>query len=156
MQQGGQQEFLVPGPLVACQLEHLQAVVEGIAFGMIVGVLLHVRQWLQQQSEKFIGIDVVFHPFHLGIELQAGIFIAQEMFQFGERRALDGAAGDGAFEGVVGFVFGIERQLNGVVVFNVDMREEAFGVVLDDPLFLDGVAVVLVVEDRGDGGLSCC
>ena len=111
VQQGRQQELLVVRPLFAGQLEDLEAVIERIPFGMILGALLDALQRLEQHPEEQEGVDVVFQPLDLGLEVDLGIFLAQEGLQLGDRGPLDGLAGDRALEDVMGLVFGIERQL---------------------------------------------
>ena len=53
VKQGGQQELLVVGPLVAGQLEDLKAMVEGITLGMVLRALL---DWtLTVQTQVLVG-----------------------------------------------------------------------------------------------------
>ncbi len=73
VQQRGQQELLVPRLLVAGQLEHLQAVVQGVALGVVRRALLHVLQRLQQQAVQLEPVDAVFQPLDVGVEVDAGV-----------------------------------------------------------------------------------
>ena len=59
VQERRQQEFLVVGPLVAGQLEDLEAVVEGVPLGVVLRALLHAFEGLEQHPVKLEAVDVV-------------------------------------------------------------------------------------------------
>ena len=71
VQQGGQQELLVVGPLVAGQLEDLKAVIERIPLGMVLRALLDAFQRLEQHPKEHEGVDLVLEPLDLGVEVES-------------------------------------------------------------------------------------
>ena len=73
-----QQKLLVVRPLLARQLEDLQAVIERVPLRMILGALLDPFQRLEQHPEEQVRVDLVFDPLDLGFEVDVGIFLAQE------------------------------------------------------------------------------
>jgi hypothetical protein len=82
-----------------------------------------------------------------GVEVEAGILLAEELLQLGDAGAFDGLAGDGALEDVMRLVLGVEGQLVIEAVVDVNVREGSLLAVLDDALVLDIVLVAVVVED---------
>ena len=69
VQQRGEQELLVVAPLVAGQLEDLEAVVEGVPLGVILRALLDPFQRLEQEPVQLEAVDVVLDPLDLGVEV---------------------------------------------------------------------------------------
>jgi hypothetical protein len=87
---------------------------------------------------------------HGEVEIEVGILAGEERFELADAGPLDGLAGNGAFEDVMGLVGRIDGQLEGKAVLDVDMRKDALFVVLLDALSLDVVDDALLVEDVGD------
>ena len=73
VQQGRQEELLVVRPLLAGQLEDLEAVIEGIALGMVLRALLDAFERLQQHPEEQERVDPVLEPLDLGLEVDLGV-----------------------------------------------------------------------------------
>jgi len=130
VQQSRENEFLIPRTMVARQFEYLQAVIEGVAFGMPRRVLLHIRKGLKKDAIELERINMVFKPFDLGFERQFGVFLPENFSNSGAVARSMALPGDRAFENVMCLVFGIKCQLNVVAVFNVNMREKSLCVVL--------------------------
>ena len=152
VQQCGQQEFLVVRQFVAGQIEDLQAVVQRIAFGMVPRVLLDVLQRQQQRFVDLKTVDAVLPARAIAsFEVHVGILAREQLFQFGNAGPLDRFAGDRALEDVVGLVGGVDRQLEGKSVRDMNVREDAFLAVFADPFALDVVDHSLVVQRSGHG-----
>ena len=73
VQQRREQELLVVGQRVAGQVEDLQAVIEGVAFGMVLQVLLHVLQRQEQALIDLEAIDLLGGRGDGGFEVEVGI-----------------------------------------------------------------------------------
>ena len=80
---------------------------------------------------------------------RSGYSSLEQGLELGDRGPLDRLAGDRALEDVVRLVLGVERQLEVVAVEDVDVGEDPLLVVLDDPLELDVVLDVQLVEGVG-------
>ena len=78
VQQGGQQKLLVVRPLLARQLEDLQAVIKRIPLRMILRALLDPFQRLQQHPKEQVRVELVFDPLDLGFQVDVGMLRAQE------------------------------------------------------------------------------
>ena len=137
VQECREDEFLIVRRAVSRQLEHLQAVVERVAFGVPSGVLLYVGQRLQKHAVDLEAVDVVLQPLDCSFQVQSRLLVAKELLQLGDRRPLDRPAGDRALEDVARLVLGIQRQLEAEAVVDVDVREDPLLVVLDDPFLLE-------------------
>ena len=68
VQERGNQEFFVIRPQIACSMEHLQAVIEGIALGVPLGVLLDGCQGFKPHFIDSKAVDVVGHDAHLRVD----------------------------------------------------------------------------------------
>ena len=139
VEQRGEEELLVVAPLVAGQLEDLEAVVEGVSFGVVLRPLLHAFERLEQHPVELEAVDVVLDALDLEVEVDVGVLGLERGLQLGDRGPLDRPAGDGGFEHVMDLVLGVERQLEGEAVVDVDVGEDTLLAVLDDPLLLDSV-----------------
>ena len=118
-------------------VEHLQAVVQRVAFRVILERLLHVFQRQQQRFVELEAIDLVGRVVGRGGQVEVGILARQELLQLGDAGPLDRLAGDRAFEDVVGLVGRVDRQLEREAVDEMDVREDPLLAVLADLLPLD-------------------
>ena len=134
VQQGGQQKLLVVRPGVAGQLEHLQRVIQDVAFGVVLRRLLHRFQRQQEHAEERIRVIDAPSSASSSSRFRVGILLVQQLLQFADRRPLDRLAGDRTLEDVMGLVLGVDGQLEVEAVVDVDVREDAGLVVLDDLL----------------------
>ncbi len=154
VEQGGEQEFLVVTSLVTRQLEHLERVVERVAFGVILGTLLDAFERLQEHPVELEAVDLILDPLDLEIEVDLGVFELEGVLELGDRGSFDRLAGDRGFEDVVDLVLGIQGQLVGETIVDVNMREDSLFAILDDSLTLDFIRQGIFVEGVGDDGLA--
>ena len=116
VQEGRQQELLVVRPLLPRQLEDLQAVIERIPLGVILGALLHPFQRLEQHPESKNGSIFSSRASTSDSRSMSGYSSRKQRLQLGDRGPLDRLAGDRALEDVVHLVLGVERQLEIVAI----------------------------------------
>ena len=134
VQQRGEQKLFVVRQCVAGQVEHLQAVVQRIPFGMVLGILLHVFQRQQQRLEDLKAIELVLH---LGQFLRPGRSPGYSSSSSCSSSAmLARSIGLPVIELLntyVRLVRGVDRQLEREPVAHVNVREDALLAVLAEP-----------------------
>ena len=126
VQQGRQQKLHVVRPAVAGQLEHLERMVENVAFGMMTWADCFTCSSGKSSMRKIgYGSSDLATSSISPSRLMPGYSLLQKLLQFADRGPLDGLAGDRAAEDVMGLVLGINGQLQVEAGVDVDVREDA-------------------------------
>ncbi len=104
------------------------------------------------EEEVVEGPDVhlFFYVREGEFDVEIWVFPIKKRFETGRVGAFDGFSGDGRAEWVVDLVSGVDGELDGVFGVDVDVGEDAGGVVFDDAFAFEGAGVAFGLDEVRD------